>query len=362
MKKSWVAQAFTLTVLLLFIVNMVAPVRVFSKFENRYLAQLPPLNVNQIISNQFSINYETYVNDQFFIRDTWISTKALIERLMMKQENNGIYFGKDGYLFDKMIQYPDQLAINQKYMNEFLALYPQLSISVMIPTNSASLLLDKLPNHAPQLNQYTWLKENAIEWPWIDTFSIFKSSNKPVYYKTDHHWTLYGAFLAYSEWISSIGKTPLNWEEFDVKDVKNFLGTYYSKGKPSVFQFDTLSYINPSIVSYSFANTTVDTLIDESKLSQFDKYSAFLYGNPGFAQIITNESEQPSKVLIIKDSYANSFIPFLTQHFDQIDIVDLRGYSGSIKSLVSSQDYDQILILSSFAQFSSDSNFAKLRY
>lgn len=362
MKKSWIAQAFALTVLVLFVANMFTPTRVFSKFENRYLTQPPIINVNQIISNQFSLNYEKYVNDQFVFRDTWISTKAFIERIMAKQENNDIYFGKDGYLFEKMIRFPDQLELNQRYITEFLAMYPDLPISIILPTSSYTFHKDKLPSFAPQVDQIAWLQEYAKDWPWIDIYPAFNQSDRQVYYKTDHHWTLYGAYLAYTQWITSIGQTPKDWTDFDIYQTYEFLGTYFSKGKPYSIDYDTLAYINPPILSYSFANTTVNSLIDTSKLSQFDKYSAFLYGNPGFAQVITKESEQPTKVLVIKDSYANSFVPFLTSHFDQIDIVDLRGYSGSINSLLTNNDYDQILIISSFAQFSTDSNFAKLRY
>jgi len=322
----------------------------------------PVLSIDQIIKNQFSLQYEKFINDQFVGRDYWISIKSNIERLMLKKENNGIYFGKDGFLFEKMIVPSVQLSTNQRYLNEFLAKYPHQDISLIIPLSSYMIYSDKLPKHAPYFNQEEWLKQNMGQWPLVEIGQRLSQSSQQVYYRNDHHWTLQGAYIAYCALMAEYGLEALPLENFNVQFTDNFLGTYYAKGKPLNPTFEPIQWINPRILSYTFANKTVDSLIDFSKLESFDKYSAFLHGNHGFASIKVNDTENPNRILVIKDSFANSLIPFLTAHFDEIDVLDLRGYSGSIQAIIENNEYSKILFVHSFSQFSTDTSIAKLRY
>ena len=91
-------------------------------------------------------------------------------------------------------------------------------------------------------------------------------------------------------------------------------------------------------------------------------YCAILYGNHGFGRILAKDRIDSKKLLVIKDSYANSLIPFMTSAFDQIDVIDLRQFNGSLIAILAETDYDQILVLQSFNQFCDEVNDAKLRY
>lgn len=73
------------------------------------------------------------------------------------------------------------------------------------------------------------------------------------------------------------------------------------------------------------------------------------------------EAANPQHLIVIKDSYANSLIPFMTAHFDRITVIDLRTFNGSLQALLA-QGADQILYLQNFHQFADDLNVAKLRY
>ncbi len=362
MKKNILSIIVVSTVLLVFVVNLITPLRVYSHFENRYLTGVPKLSYNLILNNHFSLEYEKYVNDQFVWRDHWITLKSFIENGMFKQENNAIYFGKGGFLFEKMITFSDQLEKNTRYMEEFLKKYKDYPISVVIPLSSYMVYQDKLPEFAPYVDQHQWLNQYKNSWPLIDIHKALLDANEQVYYRNDHHWTLEGAYLAYHQMMIQLNMQPKPWETFDVKTKDDFLGTYFSKGKPWQVIPDQLKYIDPTIQSYQIGQKTLPSLIDESKLSTFDKYSAFLHGNHGFASITVNQSENPTRLLVIKDSFANSLIPFLVDHYDVIDVIDLRGFSGSIESVINAKDYNHIVFLHSFSQFSTDSSIAKLRY
>ena len=83
----------------------------------------------------------------------------------------------------------------------------------------------------------------------------------------------------------------------------------------------------------------------------YDKYAMFLHGNNGLSRI---EGDGVGRILVIKDSYANCFAPYLTANYAQIDVVDFRNYNYGLDQLIADNDYDQILVLYSFDSFKSD--------
>lgn len=362
MKKYALSLMMIITIIGISVVDISGPLRIFSAFENRFLSTKPTISIETIVNNEFSSAYERYVNDQFVAKDQWITLKSTFEKLINKQENNGIYFGKSGFLFEKILTESEQLKQNQQYMDEFLAMYSNLPISLVIPLSSSVVYHDKLPSFAPMFDQQNWYDQQQKKWPLIDVMASLSSSSELVYYRNDHHWSLYGAYLAYVKTAEEFNVQANSWESFTIESVADFLGSYYAKGKPLTYVSDTMQYINPSILSYQTPLGEYDSLMDFSKLGKFDKYSAFLYGNQGFASIKVQESETPKRLLVIKDSYANSMIPFLVSHYDEIDIIDLRHYSKSIKSVLESKPYDNILFVCSFSHFASDKSIAKLRY
>ena len=66
------------------------------------------------------------------------------------------------------------------------------------------------------------------------------------------------------------------------------------------------------------------------------------------------EGEGQGRILVIKDSYANSLVPFLTANYADIDVIDLRNYNYGLDALIQENQYDQILVLYSFDSFKSD--------
>ena len=89
----------------------------------------------------------------------------------------------------------------------------------------------------------------------------------------------------------------------------------------------------------------------EEKVSVLDKYAMFLHGNNGLSRV---EGDGSGKILVLKDSYANCFVPYLTANYAAIDVVDFRNYNYGLDPLIAANDYDQILVLYSFDSFKSD--------
>lgn len=357
------SKLFLLVLAALFIADSIKPVRVFSDFEKRALAQFPRFDLSSLIDNDYTKDLESFINDQFFGRDFWVSLKSSIETGLGKSENNGILLGSDHYLFEKKFTLSQQAILNIGYLKEFKELYADFPLTILLAPNSDAIYSEKLPVGTPQFDQISQIKQ------WEDNLGLLNVSDKllthkdsSLYYLSDHHWTLDGAYLAYQAVIESWGLIPMDLDSFDVKEVEGFLGTYHNKARPKDYPSETLDYVDPPILSYLAGDEIHDSLIDKEALGSSDKYGAFLHGNHGYAQIIVRESLIPNRILVIKDSYANSLIPFLTSHFDVIDVVDLRHFNGSLKTLITGSDYKQILYLQNFNQFSLDVNVAKLRY
>lgn len=83
------------------VATIIKPSDDFSETENRSLAQMPKLEVKKILDGTFESDYESYLTDQFILRDAWIGLKTDVERLALKKESKDIYFADDDYLIEK---------------------------------------------------------------------------------------------------------------------------------------------------------------------------------------------------------------------------------------------------------------------
>ena len=63
----------------------------------------------------------------------------------------------------------------------------------------------------------------------------------------------------------------------------------------------------------------------------YDKYAMFLHGNNGLSRV---QGDGTGKILVIKDSYANCFVPYLTANYADIDVVDFRNYNFGLDQLI----------------------------
>jgi len=347
--------------LLLFIgaiaaLNLVAPARTFSESENRMLEQLPHFSLNKLASGRFTSDFEKYVSDQFVLRDIWIGVKTDADRMMGKKESNGIYMGKDGYLIQKFIP-PAEENMEEKVqaIHAFDHATPDLRKYVMLVPTAAAVLADKLPKYAMVGDEEAYLGKVRrmlhTNIHVVDVFpALYAERAQPLFYKTDHHWTTLGAYVAYLELCKQMRLVPQNREAFDIRPVTGeFYGSLYSKSGFRHLQPDRIELYLPKdpmtyAVTYVDERRTTDSLYAMEQLDRKDKYAVFLNGNHGLIHI---QTAQPNgkKLLVVKDSYANSFIPFLLNHFSEIYVVDLRYYEENLASFVSEHDIHDMLLL-----------------
>lgn len=353
------------------VVDELWPKRERSELENRSLAQRPAFSLQSVLEEDstqtWMAKYDTYTRDQVALRDEWINLKSITEGLLLKTENNGVWYGKNDMMFAKMLSIGTRFENNLNALEKMCERHPGL-VDVMIVPSASLALSDLLPMDAPiadegaALDQVTArLGEKATVYDLRGTLGAHQ--DEYIYYRTDHHWTADGAFYAYEDYVCSKGMTPLSRDNIPWKTVEDFYGTNYSSAR----KWNAV----PDVIRYpDFANQlTVYDVVQEDgsvkdetgglyELSYFDtrdKYRAFLRGNNAFSTIQGNGE---GKLLVVKDSYANSFIPYLVDHYAEISVVDFRANNQRIDQILSEGDYDRVLVLYSFNGFATDTTLA----
>lgn len=175
------------------------------------------------------------------------------------------------------------------------------------------------------------------------------NSDKYIYFRSDHHWTALGAYYAYTSFAKHIGEEPIPLDKYEVDKVEGYLGSLYSvtldkniKKTP-----DTIYLYKPFIKNeyhiYYEGPLKMDVL-DMNHATKERKYRIFLSGDRPWGRIKT-EVKNGRKIVIIKDSYGNAFVPFLIPHYEEIYIVDPRQFKLNIYNFIKEKEIDEVLFL-----------------
>ena len=349
--------------------------REFSPNENRYLAEPPRLTVDNILSGKFQDGLENYLRDQICFRDGWITVKTGIQKACKDTDIGGAYVGKDGYDFEKIT--PEdvdekQIARNVKAVQDFFAKASENvekdRISFLLVPSSGLVMADKLPAHARLFDQAKYIdqiEKQMKDCRVTDVREKLLSHNEDyIYYKTDHHWTTLGAFYAFQAAAPSLGiEGDLSGKYVSHAVSNSFNGMLASKSGVNLGEKEQIDIYVPTeedtdlIIDYVDEGKRSTSLYDSSKLKEKDQYTVFLGGNSSLLDIRT-VSTSTKRLLLVKDSFANSFIPFLTPYYREIVVVDPRYYSGTINDLMDSYRISEVLFLYSGNTFFKDNNIS----
>ncbi|MEG0073268.1 MAG: DHHW family protein [Clostridia bacterium] len=352
---------------LISILNIAVPKKEFSEKENRYLAKFPKVQLSSIKDGTLTPKIEQYINDHFIFRDKWIYLKSTTELALGKTQNNNIYVGKDGYLFERFDAYnivPKDLTKNIEVLDRFSKKASKnANIYTCILPNSIQIYKDKLPKNAvvadqKKLTQYIYMNlPSSININTIDALEA-KKNDEQLYFKTDHHMTSYGAYYAYVEICKALNIEPTAKEEYTKKTVtKSFFGTFDSKAGIVFTKPDNIDILenekNKSIKEAAYDNKKTSSIYNYEYLNKKDKYSFFLNGNNAKVVLKTNETNG-KKLLLIKDSYSHIFIQFLVQHYEEIHLIDPRYYKLPITEYIKQNEINDVVILYNINNFISD--------
>ena len=361
---------FILTLFLFLIINVIVPDREKSVQENRMLATKPKFRLSSLISGDYDEKFEAYMDDQFVGRDMWRKLKVAVDRIGGSRLENGVYIGTNGQLLEQIeVADENHLAANIKAIKSFSESQSKIPVRMMLLTDAANVLNHSLPALAKpedQTQMFSMVRKDlgdSVEWIDVST-ELNKHKTEKIYYKTDHHWTTLGAFYAFQAAAPSLGidgDLSGKYVSYTVSD--SFNGMLASKSGVNFGEKEQIDIYVPTeedtdlIVDYVDEGKRSTSLYDSSKLKEKDQYTVFLGGNSSLLDIRT-VSTSTKRLLLVKDSFANSFIPFLTPYYREIVVVDPRYYSGTINDLMDSYRISEVLFLYSGNTFFKDNNIS----
>ena len=356
------------------IVSLIVPDETFSELENRTLKSAPTLSAETILDKSFMDDTETYMADHIVLRDEIAKAKSAIELAAGKRELGGVYVCSDKLV--EHIDTPDKTvtAQNADAINAFAEKYKgKIDTTVMLVPTAETIYSSSLPMSAPYFDQTTYIKsfyDTLQNVNTVDAYAVLSAhQNEYIYYRTDHHWTSYGAYLGYTALAKSLNLKAATHDMFNIEHVANdFLGTLYSKALchedfADAIDLYTYSQGDPvsEVVRYMGKNTqTYSSLFFRENLEGKDKYTVFLGQNAPVVKINTN-IKNGKKLIVFKDSYANSMMQFLTLHYEEIAVVDLRYLNVPLSEYqIDLNDYQQALFLYNVGTFTDDQSMRKL--
>ena len=358
--------AICFVVILLSVGQLILPDREMSDNENRYLTQAPKFDVTDILEGKFESQLEEYLADQIPGRENWIKIMSTLSTSIGMTDVNGVYILKDGRLIERKTEADfnarrfrnnlENVAEFQKEVSEGgtevrMLLVPTAAYSYREEFN-ASTNFDEV---AAMDQAKEVLGDTLIDFR--DDLMPDKDNSRGYYYLTDHHWNYDGAEKGARAYMESIGKKLQDFNPEKLSD--DFMGTLYSKILLTERVRDRIEIPEESKdikVKVTIEDEKYDSIYFMDRLDKKDKYEVFFGGNYDRVDIVNKEegAKNKPKLMIVKDSYANSFVPFILGDFREITLIDTRYYRESVKDLALDGEYDDVLVLYSIPNFSEE--------
>ena len=341
--KRFVLSLFVLIPAIFAVIMLAFPDKEVSELENRSLTTKKDISFN-FLDGDFQDSLDGFVSDQFPFRDELVYFQTWLYYSSGQREIKGAYICDDG----RLIQLITDSDIDKKrlisYAEKINRLAKDNTVYVMYIPSACVELKNQMPAGRASYNYpslYKALGDCLSNAEMIDLSD--KLTDEKYYYKTDHHWTADGAYIAYKSFCEAKSEHVKDFDSFEAETVSNdFRGTLFSK-VPISKQTDEIK-----IPSVSDVKTIADGQIIDfyclDALETKDKYNVFQGGNHGTVEI-TNENGNGKTLLILKDSFANSFVPFIADEYSKIVMLDERYTFLSLEDYVSSLSPDEILVL-----------------
>ncbi len=338
---AWLLGAMTIILMVFFFLS---DKKEFSENENRYLGKVPVFSLDKVKSGEYMNDLEAYMADHFPFRDFFMGVKAKAEMAVGKKEINGIYVARDGFLIEEYKK-PENTERVGRILKDFAKELEgqDVGLRLMLVPTAVYVYEDKLPDHAPARNQMETAEQiysisGIIPIDCSGDLIAHKEEGE-LYYKTDHHWTTLGAYVGYQSYCREMGIDAVSLEEMTAQTVtEDFCGTVYSKAGDYDRTGDAITiYTNPSDclkVEYMDTGEVSDSLYNLEYVDGKDKYSLFLNNLHPLIEVTNEGADSVRELVLVKDSYANSMVPFLAHHYKKIYIFDTRYYKQGVSAFI----------------------------
>lgn len=356
---------FLLSVFAMAALFLLLPKEDFSQKEKRYLEKAPELSWESLSSGDFGEDAEKYMADHLPFRDFFVGLAANAQRLMGLQVTKDIYVGDSGRLYEA--PYRENAAATESNMEAINAFAEKLGRKVdfmLVPSAGYMMQEDISGLKDPYMDDELIAAAYGLageELRCIDLLEAFAGADRGrLYYRSDHHWTAYGAWLAYREYMASLGREGKAMEDYSLSYIPGFYGSTYSRSclwQTPPEDMEVWDDGGTYTVSFSDREGEFHSLFFPERLEEPDKYTYWLDGNHPLVRIENGDAEAEGSLLVLRDSYSNCLGCFLAGSYKTVVLADLRYYKEPLSELYEQEGFDQVLIAYSIGNFLTDRNF-----
>lgn len=263
----------------------------------------------------------------------------------------------DNRLMEQYTNVYKKMDVYAATLNKLKAEMPNTKVySLMAPT-SIEFYAPKKYNSGKSHSQYQGINYIYGELKGITPVDAYPEiaahTNEYLYFRTDHHWTARGAYYAYRAFANTAGFTPVEINSLRTGKLSPFLGTLYKATQSTAVEKDPdyVEYFIPQTNTEAIASDSDPTLkssykvkVINTEVKSSNKYLAFLGGDHGVTKITTDAPGNRS-IVVIKESYANAFVPWLCNNYKTVYVIDPRQINVNLSNFVKTNSIDEVLFL-----------------
>lgn len=370
--RKWILPIlFMGTITVLSLVTFFGTHKTYSENEKRMLAEFPKFSLEAVMSGSYQKQLETYISDHISGRDFFVGVDTYFSHLMGRNALGDIYRSDGDYLINAPKN--DSNGHFVKNMNNFEKFADKIGVpcSMIIVPSAGYIMEDRLPAFHGQYNDDKLFEKASDLTPSVKFFDarvpLIEAYNegKQVYYRTDHHLTSSGTYELYKAYCDF---AEINYpiESTYTKEIHGgFYGTTYSSSGYWMTEADNIELWDSGekvcVTHDEDTKTKWDTVFFKTHLTKKDKYPVFLDGNHSYVKI-ENPGVKKGNLLIIRDSYAQCFAPFISHNYRNIYMLDMRYYRNSVLGLFEEKEIDEVLFLYGIDTLLTDSSTSWLMF
>ena len=180
--------------------------------------------------------------------------------------------------------------------------------------------------------------ENVIG---VDALGELLAHNREyLYFRSDHHWTALGAWYAYDAFCAAAGWKSVPLTEYTGADMGTYTGSFYlTLGQNAALRPDTvMAFVPPGNITMDIPgstdprNGTWGPVVDYSAEPENMKYLCFIAGDHPVTVLTNHDLPDGPDCVVLKDSFANPFVIYLTEHYRTVHVLDYRSFRTSVRS------------------------------
>lgn len=331
---------------------LLKPSAEYSVSERRRLLQRPDFSIERFLDGSYREQLESYVTDQFPLRDRLRFVKAFFEKELLRRQDSNQIYEKEGYLCK--MEYPMNENSIQRAAVIFQTIYEK-NLSATQASCYFSVIPDK--NYFLAEDSHLSIDYDAFfdhvyrQAEFAQPLRLEKQLELEDYYRTDTHWKqekIVDVATYMAEGMGALAARPS-----DVAVVKTelpFYGVYYGQAALRV-KPDRLSYCESNVLQqydvFDHENNKKIPLYDLEKASGRDPYEMFLGGNLSLVTIQNPLAETEKELVIFGDSFSRSIAPLLAQYYKKTTLYDIRYLSSAyIDKYITFTDQDVLFLYS----------------